>query len=223
MLHLPYENRHDAGVRLADGLARHNISKNTVVLALARGGVPIGFEIAERFGLALDVIVVRKLGVPWQPELAMGAVAGTAHTLDQTIIRELMISPEEVREVLVRETTEMKRREKLYRQGRPAIDVTHHPVILVDDGIATGNTLIAAIRHAHHLRALKVTVAAPVGSQEGCAHVRRESEGAVCICLAMPQDFSAVGEWYAHFPQVEDEEVCRLLMENRHEPLSSAH
>jgi putative phosphoribosyl transferase len=217
MVYLPFADRREAGSLLADELAHHNILKNTVVLALARGGVPVGFEIAERLSLPLEVIVARKLGVPWQPELAMGAIAGSARVLDQKIIRELDISADEVHDVLVQEAAEMKRREELYRDGRPPVDITHHPVIVVDDGIATGNTVIAAIRHARNLRALKVNAAAPVGSQSGCAHIRREAEGAICICLSIPQDFASVGQWYIDFRQVSDDEVRRLLTEsNRH-------
>jgi putative phosphoribosyl transferase len=217
MVHLPFADRREAGLLLVEELARHTIPRTTVVLALARGGVPIGFEVAKRLGLPLDVLVARKLGVPWQLELAMGAVAGSARVLDQRLIQELEISAEEVRETLVKETAEMKRREELYRDGRPSVDITHHHVIIVDDGIATGNTLIAAIRHARNLRALKVNVAVPVGSQSGCAHIRKEAEGATVICLAMPPDFGAVGQWYVNFSQVSDGEVRHLLAENYRE------
>jgi putative phosphoribosyl transferase len=213
MVRLPFADRREAGAMLAGELAHHNVAKNAVVLALARGGVPIGFEVAKRLGLLLDVIVARKLGVPWQPELAMGAIAGSARVLDQKLIEELQISADEVRAVLVREAAEMRRREELYRDGRPAAEIAHHHVILVDDGIATGNTLIAAVRHARNLKALKVNAAVPVGSQSGCAHIRREADGAICICLAMPPEFKAVGEWYESFAQVSDDEVRRLLTE----------
>lgn len=216
MIHLlPFANRSEAGALLADELSQHHLPKNTVVLGMARGGVPVAYEVAERLGLELDTVVARKLGVPWQPELAMGAIAGTARILDQDLIRQLEITPEDVNAALVREVQTMKRREELYRDGRPAIDITHRPVVIVDDGIATGSTLLAAIRHARNLRALKVIAAVPVGSQEGCARIRHEAEGTVCICLAMPADFSAVGLWYLQFSQVSDDEVRSLLAKGR--------
>ena len=216
MVHLlPFANRAEAGSVLAEELSHHHIPKNTVILGMARGGVLIGFVVAERLGLEFDTVVARKLGVPWQPELAMGAIAGNARVLDEELIRKLDIPSDEVRAELVRETEAMKQREALYRDGRPAVDITHRPVLIVDDGIATGNTLIAAIRHARLLRALKVNAAAPVGSQEGCAHIRHEGEGAGCTCLAMPTDFTSVGKWYLGFPQVSDDEVRYLLAKRR--------
>jgi predicted phosphoribosyltransferase len=216
MIPVPFTNRLEAGVMLAGELAHHHFPKNTVVLALARGGVPIGFEVAERLGLPLEVIVARKLGVPWQPELAMGAIAGTARVLDRRLIEELGISTDEIHDVLVAEAAEMKRREAFYREGRAPVDITHHTVIVVDDGVATGNTLIAAIRHARNMRALRVNVAVPVGSSEGCVHIRHEAEGAVCICLNTPHPFVAVSHWYGDFPQVGDDEVRNLLAESWH-------
>jgi predicted phosphoribosyltransferase len=224
MVHLlPFANRFEAGSLLAEELSQHHLPKNTVVLGMARGGVPVAFEVAKRLALELDTVVARKLGVPWQPELAMGAIAGTARVLDQDLIRQLQITPDDVNAVLVREAETMKRREELYRDGRPAIDITHRPVVIVDDGIATGSSLIAAIRHARNLRALKVIAAVPVGSQEGCVRIRHEAEGAVCICLATPADFSAVGQWYLQFSQVNDDAVRSLLSKSRQHHGSAAN
>jgi putative phosphoribosyl transferase len=220
---LPFANRSEAGALLAEELSQHHLPKNTVVLGMARGGVPVAYEVAKGLGLELDTVVARKLGVPWQPELAMGAIAGTARVLHLDLIRELEITPEDVNAVLVREAETMKRREDLYRDGRPAIDITHRPVIIVDDGIATGSSLIAATRHARNLRALKVIAAVPVGSQEGCARIRHEAEGAVCICLAMPADFTAVGQWYLQFSQVSDDTVRSLLSKSRQRHASAAN
>jgi predicted phosphoribosyltransferase len=211
LVHLPFLNRREAGWLLAGRLLDHPIPRDTVVLALARGGVPVGFEIAERLGLSLDIVVVRKLGVPWQKELAMGAIAGEALVVDRRLVQELGIGAAEFDRVILEEKAEMKRREDMYRAGRPRIDIKDRPVILVDDGIATGNTLLAAIRHARNLGALSVGVAAPLGSQQGFASICRETGDAVCVCLAFPEPFTAVGQWYREFMQVSDEEVQFLL------------
>lgn len=190
-------------------LARRNLTGNTVVLALPRGGVPVGAEVAETLKAPLDVIVVRKLGVPWQPELAMGAIAGGTPVLDHALIRELQISAEEVEAVVARETREMERRERLYRGGRPAPALRDRTVVLVDDGLATGSTMVAAVRHVRGLHAHRLIVAVPVASSEAC--VRLSAEADECICLAAPEPFCAVGEWYADFRQVSDIEVQQIL------------
>jgi putative phosphoribosyl transferase len=183
------------------------------VLALARGGVPVGFAVATRLDLPLDVIVARKLGVPWQPELAMGAIAGSARTLNERMLAELEISAAEVEKVIVREQAEMKRREELYHAGQSAPELTGRTAILVDDGLATGSTMLAAIRHARKLKAAIIVVAVPVGSRAACDHMRREADD--IMCLATPDFFYAVGEWYRDFHQVSDSEVRNLLLQSR--------
>jgi len=142
MVHLPFADRVEAGRLLAKELLSRNAGENAVVLALARGGVPVGFAVADRLHLALDVIVARKLGVPWQPELAMGAIAGTARILDERMIVELGIADEDVEDITRREQAEMARREQLYRGGKPALDLNGRTAILVDDGLATGSTMV---------------------------------------------------------------------------------
>ncbi len=209
MVHLPFHDRVQAGRLLGAELARRNLTGNTVVLALPRGGVPVGAEVAETLKAPLDVIVVRKLGVPWQPELAMGAIAGGTPVLDHALIRELQISAEEVEAVVARETREMERRERLYRGGRPAPALRDRTVVLVDDGLATGSTMVAAVRHVRGLHAHRLIVAVPVASSEAC--VRLSAEADECICLAAPEPFCAVGEWYADFRQVSDIEVQQIL------------
>jgi predicted phosphoribosyltransferase len=169
----------------------------------------VGAEVAETLKAPLDVIVVRKLGVPWQPELAMGAIAGGTPVLDHALIRELQISAEEVEAVVARETREMERRERLYRGGRPAPALRDRTVVLVDDGLATGSTMVAAVRHVRGLHAHRLIVAVPVASSEAC--VRLSAEADECICLAAPEPFCAVGEWYADFRQVSDIEVQQIL------------
>ncbi len=212
MVHLPFADRVEAGRLLAKDRVEHHL-RSAVVLGLARGGVPVGFAVADRLHLPLDVIVARKFGVPWQPELAMGAIAGTARVLDGPMIRELGISDEEVEEIVAREQAEMKRREELYRAGEPALDLHGQTAILVDDGLATGNTMMAAVRHARSLKAAEVVIAVPVGSRQACDRLDKETDD--LVCPAIPEFFFAVGEWYREFPQVSDAEVQNLLEQNR--------
>jgi putative phosphoribosyl transferase len=211
MVDLPFTDRVEAGRLLAKELSLHNI-QDGIVPGLARGGVPVAFAVADRLHLPLDVIVARKLGVPWQPELAMGAIAGTARILDGRMIRELGISDEDVEEIVAREQAEMRRREELYRESEPALDLHGKSAILVDDGLATGSTMLAAVRHARSLHAASVVIAIPVGSRQACDRLRREADD--LICLSIPEAFFAVGEWYRDFAQVSDSEVQNLLRQN---------
>jgi predicted phosphoribosyltransferase len=213
MIHLPFADRLEAGRLLAAEFSRRGIGQNAVILALTRGGVPVGFAVADRLHLPLDIVVARKLGVPWQPELAMGAIAGAARILDDRMIAELGISEEDVEEIIGREQTEMKRREELYRGGKPALDLHGHTAILIDDGLATGSTMTAAARQVRSLKPGRVIIAVPVGSREACGRLRREADE--LICLAAPEIFYAVGEWYRDFAQVSDGEVQSLLAESR--------
>jgi putative phosphoribosyl transferase len=216
MVHLPFADRVEAGRLLAKELSSRNVCQSNaaaVVLALTRGGVSVGFAVADRLCIPLDVIVVRKLGVPWQPELAMGAIAGGAPILDDGMIRQLGISAEDVEETIEREYTELRRREELYRGGDPALDVRGHMAILVDDGLATGSTMMAAVRHVRGLNPARVIVAVPVGSRDACDRLRLQADD--LVCLATPDRFFAVGEWYRDFEQVSDAEVQHLLTESR--------
>jgi predicted phosphoribosyltransferase len=213
MVHLPFTDRRAAGQLLANELGRHNISGASVVLALPRGGVPVGFVVAEQLHLPLDVVVVRKLGVPWQPELAMGAIAASAQVRDSRVIRQLAISDAEVEEVVAREQAELRRREDLYRGGAPPSPLNGRTVILIDDGLATGSTMLVAVRHVRAMNPARVIVGVPVGSVEACERLRRESDSV--ICLATPDPFGAVGAWYRDFAQVGDTEVQDLLTQSR--------
>ena len=210
MIQLPFSDRAEAGRLLAAELLGHHLPGNIVVLALPRGGLPVGLEVAKAFGAPLDVVIVRKLGVPWQPELAMGAIAsGSFQTLDHDLISSLQISQEDIDIVVARESAEVARREKLYRGGRPALDLHGRTVLIVDDGLATGSTMLVAARYVRSLKPGKTWIAVPVASKQACKRLRKEADD--CICLATPQPFAAVGEWYVDFRQVTDAEVQRFL------------
>ena len=218
MFNLPFEDRADAGRLLGAELAARAPLLNPIVLALPRGGVPVGVEVAAALEAPLDVMVVRKLGVPWQPELAMGAIVGSTCVLEDQMIRELRISKDEVEAVVARETLELARREKLYRSGQPALDVRGRTVVLVDDGLATGSTMVAAARNVRSAGPLRLIVAVPVGSTQACARMRKEVDE--CLCLALPEPFFGVGKWYNDFRQVTDTEVQEMLKRS-HSPVAA--
>lgn len=209
MIELPFRDRGEAGRLLGSELVARKLAANAIVLALPRGGLPVGVEVADALNAPLDIVVVRKLGVPWQPELAMGAIAGGIRVLDHSLIRYLGISDEEIEAVVARELQEMERREKLYRGGLPAPDLRGRTVLLVDDGLATGSTMVAAARHVRSVHPERLIIAVPVASSEACRRLRSEADE--CICLAAPDPFSAVGEWYINFRQVSDAEVQSIL------------
>lgn len=210
MIELPFRDRHEAGCLLGAELAGRNLTENMIVLALPRGGVPVGWAVANALRAPLDVVVVRKLGVPWRSELAMGAIAGgSTMVLDEDLIQELGISREQVDAVVSGEREESERREKLYRADRPAPDLKGRTVLLIDDGLATGSTMVAAARHVRSFRPTRTIVAVPVASRQACRRLRTETD--FCVCLVMPEPFIAVGEWYDDFRQVSDTEVSYLL------------
>jgi len=212
MINLPFADRLEAGRLLADQLYFHKVPADAVILALPRGGVPVGFAIAERLHLPMDVLVARKLGVPWQPELAMGAIAGHVRVLDERLIRELGIDNEGIDLIVSREQAEIKRREELYRGGRPPLELRGRTVVLVDDGLAMGSTMTAAARSVQTLNPAAVVVAVPIGSRQACERLTREADDVVC--LAAPEPFFAVGRWYRDFHQVSDTEVQSHLFRN---------
>jgi predicted phosphoribosyltransferase len=214
MIQLPFFDRVEAGRLLGAELTGRHFRAEVVVLGLARGGVPVAYEVATALNVPLDVVVVRKLGVPWEPEFAMGALAGgRVRTLDETLIRQLGISEAEVDAVVKRESAEVERREVLYRMGRQKLDLRGRIVILVDDGLATGSSMLAAIHYAQSFRPAEVIAAVPVGAAEACRLI--EKAGCECVCLAKPYPFHAVGEWYEDFRQIADGEVTRLLEQGR--------
>lgn len=182
----------------------------TVVLALPRGGVPVGYEVAKAIGAPLDVFVVRKLGVPMQRELAMGAIAsGGVCVMNDPILRALQITQKQIGEAVANETRELQRRELAYRGDRPPLDLADRCVLLVDDGAATGYTMRAAVQALRQRAPKQIIVAVPVAAQSTREQLRQYADGV--ICLLTPFDFSAVGQWYRRFEQTTDEEVRRLL------------
>jgi putative phosphoribosyl transferase len=209
-----YADRADAGRALAKALARLRAAPDTIVLGLPRGGVPVAYEVAAALELPLDVLVVRKLGLPQQPELAMGAIAsGGALVVNDEVVRYLGGRAEAFEAVRAREQAELERRERGYRGVRSPLEMTGRTAIVVDDGLATGATMEAAVRALQSLGAHRVIVAVPVASVE--ARRRIEAVADEVACLATPEFFSAVGQWYADFGQTEDDEVRDLLARAR--------
>jgi len=207
---LPFEDRREAGRVLADSLLSFSGQPGLIVLALPRGGVPVGYEVALALGVPLDVFVVRKLGVPGEEELAMGAVAsGGARVLNADVIKAFNISDAELADAVAREEAEIQRRERLYRPGREPLDVAGSAVILVDDGLATGATMRVGIAALRKLGASQVVAAAPVGAASTAQQIAEE-DGEI-VCPFRPKSFRALGEWYLDFRQTTDEEVRRLL------------
>lgn len=206
-----FKNRADAGRQLAAHLGTYAGRTDVIVLALPRGGVPVASEVAKVLDAPLDVFLVRKLGVPSHPELAMGAIAeGGVRVLDQHLIGRLQIPQNLVEQISSRERLELDRRDRLYRGGRPLPSVHNRVVVIVDDGLATGSTMEAAVIALRQLEPARIIVAVPVGARETCERLRRRADEVVCP--ATPEPFSAVGLWYEDFSQTTDEDVRRFLM-----------
>ncbi|HWY85258.1 MAG TPA: phosphoribosyltransferase family protein [Gemmataceae bacterium] len=207
-----YRDRAEAGRRLAALLRAYADRPDVLVLALPRGGVPVAFEVARLLHVPLDVFMVRKLGLPGQREMAMGAIAtGGLRVLNEDAVRALGISDQVIEAVAAREQEELNRREQLYRGNRPAVDVRGRTVILIDDGLATGSTMRAAVGALRHLGPARIVVAVPVGAPDTCAELRNEADEA--LCARAPEPFHAVGLWYVDFAQITDEVVRDLLAE----------
>jgi putative phosphoribosyl transferase len=205
-----FRDRIEAGKLLAQKLRKYAGRLDTVVLALPRGGVPVGAQIAEALGLPLDVFVVRKLGVPGHEELAMGAIAsGGVRVLNEDIVQALHIPQQIIERVAAEEQRELERRERLYRQGKRPIDIRNKFVILVDDGLATGATMRAAAEALKRQGVKGVIVAVPVAAKSTCDEFKYEVDE--IVCAATPEPFYGVGSWYRDFSQTSDEEVIELL------------
>jgi predicted phosphoribosyltransferase len=209
----PYLDRREAGLALAASLRGEDLGKDPVVLALPRGGVPVAAEVAAALDLPLDVFVVRKLGLPGQPELAMGALAsGGVQLLDDALIAQSGVTPEQVAAVIEREHQELRHREQLYRPRR-TLSLGWRAAVVVDDGLATGFTMRAAVAALRRMGCPHITVAVPVGAGETCAELARDVD--LLVCPLQPESFNAVGLWYEDFRQTSDEEVRACLALNR--------
>ena len=205
-----FQDRFDAGRLLAHKLRAFANRPDTVVLALPRGGVPVGFEVAKMLNVPLDIFVVRKLGVPGYEELAMGTIAaGGIRVLNEDVVRAAGIPNEVIDAVAAKEERELERRQRDYREGRPPVDVQGRIVILVDDGLATGSSMRIALQALKRKRPAQIIVAVPVGTRATCAEF--QSEGYHIICAVMPEPFQSVGQWYRDFSQTSDEDVRDLL------------
>lgn len=205
-----YKNRKEAGQVLADNLKTYANHEDVIVLALPRGGVPVAYEVAKQLKVPLDVFIVRKLGVPGHEELAMGALAtGEAIVFNEEIVESLKVSPKAIEQVIEQESQELKRRELAYRGNRPFPNLKDKTVILVDDGIATGASIRAAIVALRRFKPKEIIIAVPVAEINTCKAIAKIADKV--ICPLKPEHFYAVGAWYEYFDQTSDAEVKELL------------
>jgi len=205
-----FANREEAGRQLAEKVDKYAGRDDVIVLGLPRGGVPVAYEVAKRLRAPLDVFIVRKLGVPGFEELAAGAIAsGGVRVLNEDVMRSIPYAHEAIEAVTAKETTELERREQIYREGRPPPGLGGRIVILVDDGLATGATMRAAVKALRQRGAAKIVVAVPVGPPDTCRELAEEADET--ICLNAPVFFQAVGQYYEDFSQTSDEDVRELL------------
>jgi putative phosphoribosyl transferase len=205
-----FRDRREAGQVLAGYLDAYARRQDVIVLALPRGGVPVGFEIAAALHAPLDVFVIRKLGVPWHQELAMGAIAsGGVRVINDEVVHMLHVPPAAIDQVVAEEQRELERRERLYRDDQPFPDISGKVAILVDDGLATGSSMRAAVRALRQHHPARIVIATPVGAPDTCAAFRDEVDEVVCAMT--PEFFQAVGLWYEQFDQTSDQEVRDLL------------
>jgi putative phosphoribosyl transferase len=219
MMPPPFEDRVEAGAFLATKLIHYAHRPDVIILGLPRGGVPVAYVIAQALGVPLDVFIVRKLGVPGHEELAMGALAmGGVRLLNRAIAAEMQVSQTQIEAVVKHEAQELIRREHLYRGNRPALDVHDQTVILVDDGLATGASMWAAVVALRKLHPARIVVAVPVASDSTCNILQPEVDEIVCGIT--PNPFISVGSWYINFPQTTDDEVIELL-DRAPQPLAS--
>lgn len=210
-----FRDRTEAGKHLATKLQKYKARRDVIVLALPRGGVPIGYEVAKELEAPLDIFLVRKLGVPGHEELAMGAIAtGGMRVLNEQVVEYLRIPPRIIDAVAAKELEELRRREVAYRGSRPEPDVKAKTVILVDDGLATGSTIRAAVQALRQQQPARIVVAVPVSAPETCDE---DVIGAdEIVCAVTPESFLGVGQWYLDFSQTTDEEVRDLLEQEDH-------
>lgn len=218
---MEFRDRYDAGRKLARYLAHLANEPNLVVLALPRGGVPVAYEVAQALGAPLDVFLVRKLGLPGHEELAMGAIAsGGVRVLNEDVVRHLHVPPSIIEQVTRQEAAELERRRQQYRGKHPFPSLDNATVILVDDGLATGASMRAAVTALRQLPLRRLIVAVPVGAAQTCDQLRSLADEVICVIT--PEDFGAVGLWYRNFEQTTDEEV-QALLERAHGRAHATH
>lgn len=213
-----FSDRCDAGIALAKKLLKWKSQSNLIVLALPRGGLPVGYEVAKQLSCPLDIIVVRKLGVPGREELAFGAIASGGITVfNNEIVNALNLTKREIDEIRKKQQAEVTRREKLYRKEFAALQLSGKTALLVDDGMATGATMKAALKAVLTQGAAKVIVAIPVASLDACEEIENNFSNVECVCCSCPEPFWGVGRWYNDFRQLNDEDVNSFLKLNRQE------
>lgn len=207
---MPFKDRQHAGKLLAQALEKYKDNPNAIVLGLPRGGVVVAYEVAHQLHLPLDIICARKIGAPYNPEFAIGAITETGDKfIDEETLDRLDISNDYLSSEIQTQTTEAKRRLDLYRQGRPCLDLEHKIAILVDDGVATGATMKAAIQTVKSKKALTIVVATPIASSSTLTEI--EAQVHEVVCIAAPSSFMAVGQFYENFSQTTDQEVIELI------------
>ena len=212
-----FTDRRHAGRVLASRLTKYAGRNDVIVLALPRGGVPVASEVASALSAPMDVFLVRKLGTPGHRELAMGAIAsGGVRVVNEDVVRWYGISEAAIDRIAREEQEELERRERAYRDDRPAPDLTHKIVVLIDDGLATGSTMRAAVKAVRARHPARVVIAVPVGAPQTCAELAVSADEV--ICARMPEPFSAVGQWYLNFEQTDDAEVRELLQKSTATP-----
>ncbi len=218
-----FANRVEAGQLLAKELQEYANRPDVIVLGLPRGGVPVAYEVAKALNVPLDVFLVRKLGVPGHEELAMGAIAsGGVRVLNDYVVRSLGIPETLIDRAAINEQWELERREQLYRGSQAPLEVRGRTVIIVDDGLATGSTMRAAVSALKRLEPAKIIIAAPVASYETCESFKSEVDSS-CVSVMTPERFDGVGKWYRDFSQTTDEEVCSLLERAQRSAERAAH
>ena len=217
-----FADRSDAGKKLASALSAYAGREDVVVLALPRGGVAVGFEVACALGVPLDVFMVRKLGLPWHPEVALGAIAsGNVQVISYDLLEVVGLPAPEVAGLIEQEKRELERRERTYREGCAPLAIAGRVAFLVDDGVATGSSLSAAIEALRLHRPARVVAAIPVGAEPACDKLRQQVDD--LVCLLEPEQFLSVGEWYHDFSQMTDREVRKLLRRGRELRIVASH
>jgi putative phosphoribosyl transferase len=209
MMHLPFTDRTEAGRLLAREIALRKFPASAAVLAVAPGGVPAGYAVADRLRLPLDIVVTQKIPVPWQRDLSMGTLAGSTYVLDSFLVHTLGIPEEDLDELIASARAETRENEKRCRGAETGLAIEGLFVILTDDGMATGDSMVAAVREMRQRKAESVTVAVPVSSRHALERLKREADS--LVCLAVPEYFVSTGEWYHEYPQIGATEVRKLL------------